>query len=210
MTQPVNAGLLPVKRLDRAKARLGPHFGETRRELIARALFADALSLCTETDFLEWWVLSDDDEVLSRAREAGHATLRDEGIGLNAALTSAMKAIAATGAESVTIIPADVPLARPGDLLDLLDTGATSDVVVVPSHDDGGTNGLFMRPVGLLEPAFGAGSLSAHVTLAHDRALRCSVLTLPGLALDIDTPDDVRALMASPGSSLTAEVCAGL
>src|SRR5918992_1863689 len=71
MTQPVNAGLLPVKRLDRAKARLGSHFGETRRELIARALFADALSLCTETDFLEWWVVSDDDEVLSKAREAG-------------------------------------------------------------------------------------------------------------------------------------------
>ncbi|HEX2295202.1 MAG TPA: 2-phospho-L-lactate guanylyltransferase, partial [Actinomycetota bacterium] len=103
------------------------------------------------------------------------------------------------GAESLTVIPSDVPLAYRGDLVDLLDTGATSDIVLVPAGDDGGTNAMYLTPPDLIEPAFGPGSLQRHIALADRRGYRCSILSLTRLALDVDTPEDVDAFLAAAG-----------
>ncbi|MDQ3916308.1 MAG: 2-phospho-L-lactate guanylyltransferase [Actinomycetota bacterium] len=204
----MDAGILPVKALDKAKSRLGPELDEAQRLEVAGALLDDALALCLSVDFLEWWVVSEDDDVLARARDGGLHACPDPGTGLNDAIAAAAGAAAGAGAESVTVIPCDVPLAYKGDVVDLLDTGATSDIVLVPSGDDGGTNALFLTPPGLIEPAFGPGSLGRHIALAERRGYRCSILALPRLALDIDTPADVDAFLAKAGSfgGRTAEV----
>lgn len=195
----MDAGLLPVKALSRAKARLGPDFDGAQRRSIAVALFEDALDLCRSAEFLQWWVVSEDPDVLERASEAGFETVTDPGEGLNSAIAAGMKEAVAAGAESLTVVPCDVPLAYRGDLVDLLDTGATSDIVLVPSGDDGGTNALFLSPPDLIEPAFGPGSLQRHIALAEKERYRCAILSLPRLALDVDTPADVDALLAAAG-----------
>jgi 2-phospho-L-lactate guanylyltransferase len=193
----VDSGVLPVKRLDRAKNRLRAHFSDADRADIARALLEDALRLCNESDFLHWWIVSDDETVIDDARRRGFDAIQDSGEGLNAALRHAAEIIAAHGASSMTVVPADVPLAFKGDLVDLLDTGATSDIVVVPSRSDGGTNALYLSPPNVIEPQFGPGSLKAHVELAERRRLRCSILNLPRLELDIDTIADIDAFLAA-------------
>jgi 2-phospho-L-lactate guanylyltransferase (CobY/MobA/RfbA family) len=110
------------------------------------------------------------------------------------------------------VVPCDVPLAFKGDLVDLLDTGATSDVVVVPSERDGGTNGLYLNPPDLFAPRFGEGSLRRHIEIAEQKAVRCALLSLPRLALDIDTIEDVREFLAKPAhaASRTRDVLGGL
>lgn len=204
----MDAGILPVKAPARAKARLAPDFDEAQRLEIARALLEDALALCVSVDFLEWWVVSDDPEVTALAEGAGLRSVLDRATDLNGAIAAGVSGALAAGAESVTVIPGDVPLAYRGDLEDLLDTGATSDVVLVPSGDDGGTNALFLSPPGLIEPAFGPGSLQRHIALAEREGYRCTILALPRLALDIDTPSDVDAFLAKAGAfgGRTAEV----
>jgi 2-phospho-L-lactate guanylyltransferase len=195
----MDAGVLPVKALRRAKARLAPEFDDEQRRAIATALLEDALALCASVEFLQWWVVSEDDEVLARASEAGLKTVGDPGEGLNAAIAAGMAEAVAAGAESLTVVPCDVPLAYRGDLVDLLDTGATSDVVLVPSGDDGGTNALYVSPPDLIEPSFGPGSLQRHIALAERRRYRCTILGLSRLALDVDTPADVDAFLAAAG-----------
>lgn len=199
----MDAGVLPVKALDRAKERLSTHFGPAERRRIAEALFEDALDLCESSDFLSWWIVSDDDGVRLRAQERGFAVLADDGSGLNPALARALEATVDAGADSVTVIPCDTPLAFRGDLVDLLDTGATSDMVVVPSEKDGGTNGLYLEPPDLVEPNFGQGSLRRHLDIAEKASLRCALLSLPRLALDIDTVEDVRDYLAKPKHAAT-------
>ena len=194
----MDAGILPVKRIDQAKRRLSTHFDDTQRVEIATALLQDALELCARSDFLSWWVVSDDAAVLLEARERGFAAVEDPGGGLNPAVAAAVAVAVAAGAHTATVIPSDIPLAFEGDLVDLLDTGATSDVVLVPSERDGGTNALFLNPPDLLEPNFGAGSLQRHLRDAEKAALRCALLSLPRLSLDIDTVQDVRAYLAKP------------
>jgi 2-phospho-L-lactate/phosphoenolpyruvate guanylyltransferase len=204
----MDAGLLPVKRLDRAKGRLSGWMDPDERVALALALFEDALDLCSSTSWLHWWVVSDDEDVRKAAATRGFETVEDAGTGLNDALRVAIADIVGHGAESVTVIPSDVPLAYEEDIRDLVDTGATSDIVVVPSEDDGGTNGLFLTPPDLIEPRFGSASLKAHVDAAAERRLRCSILALPRLALDIDTIEDVDTFLERPayGTSRAREL----
>lgn len=208
----VDAGILPVKNLSRAKARLAGHFSDAERLEIAEALLEDSLALCRDSGFLTWWVASDDEQALTRAKDYGFSTVKDQTGTLNGALQQAVAVALSEGATSVTMIPSDIPLAYSGDLRDLLDTGSTSEVVVVPSARDGGTNGLYLRPPDILEPRFGTASMQAHLLLAERLSYRCSILVLPRLALDIDTLDDVDDFLKRDkmGSSKTAEVLARL
>jgi 2-phospho-L-lactate guanylyltransferase len=208
----MHAGLLPVKRTQHAKQRLAPGFSEQERTEIARALLSDALGLCRSASLVRWWVVSADDDVARQARDLGLGVIEDRVDDLNGALAHAIGVARAAGADSVTVLPADIPLARVEDVQDLLDTGATSDVVVVPARRGGGTNALHLAPPEILSPRFGPGSLSAHVEAAGRSGLRCSILELPRVALDIDTLEDVDDLLAAPRSrgGQTAAVLARL
>lgn len=208
----MDAGLVPVKRFDRAKQRLASHLSPPQRAEIARALWEDALALCLSAPVFEWWIVTDDEDVLEEAKAAGLETVRDPGGGLNRALSEAVRNLVSAGADSVSVVPSDVPLAYAGDLQDLLDTGSTSDVVVVPSGEGGGTNGLYLSPPGLIEPRFGPGSLQSHIAEAERLKARCSILELPRMSLDLDTMEDIEAYLAQPkfAPSKTVEALARL
>jgi 2-phospho-L-lactate/phosphoenolpyruvate guanylyltransferase len=190
----MDAGILPVKRLDAAKSRLAPHFDARQRLDLARALLEDALDVCGEADFLRWHVLSGDASVRALAEQRGFLTLADPGSGgLNTALEHGIRSLRDVG--SVTIFPVDAPLATAADLQDIVDTGAISDVVVVPADRDAGTNGLYLSPPSVLDPHFGESSFSAYVRKAEEEGLRCSILPVEGLAIDVDTLEDVEKLV---------------
>lgn len=193
---PMDAGILPVKRLDAAKSRLEVYFDAGQRAALASAMLEDALDLCRAAHFLRWHVLSTDPAVLQRAEAAGLAVLEDPpGGDLNSSLRHAIGALGGRAA-SVTIVPVDAPMTTPAELQDLVDTGSVSDIVVVPAERDAGTNGLFLSPPGLMEPRFGESSFSAYVTEAEAAELRCSILPLAGLGVDIDTEEDILRVVS--------------
>jgi 2-phospho-L-lactate guanylyltransferase len=66
---------------------------------------------------------------------------------------------------------------------------ANAPVAVVPSADGGGTNVLAWRDPATFAPSFGPDSAARH--LAVPGAVRVDD---PGLALDVDTVDDLRAV----------------
>jgi 2-phospho-L-lactate guanylyltransferase len=200
----MDAGVLPVKPIAQAKTRLGPLFDAESRVEIARALLEDALALCTSAGFLTWWVITRDPEVLAMARDRELNTIEETGEGLNDAVAQAVAVVTQARATSMTVVPADVPLAWAGDLQDLLDTGATSDTVVVPAAKGGGTNALYLDPPDLITPRFGPSSLQAYLSAAESGGHRCSILSLPRLALDIDTVADVDAYLARPKPAASA------
>ena len=196
----VDAGLLPVKRLSAAKQRLADRFSESQRIELSRALLEDALTRCEQTSWLRWWVVTDDAEVEQQAANRGVGVVADPGKGLNEALAKGINTARSAGATSVTILPVDVPLATADDVRDLVDTGATSDVVLATARVDGGTNGLYLSPPDALTPRFGPGSLRSHVADAEAASLRCSILDLPRLALDVDTIEDAHLVAADASS----------
>jgi 2-phospho-L-lactate guanylyltransferase len=105
--------------------------------------------------------------------------------------------LAARGAETVVIVPADLPCLTCEDVGALLDAHRNG-VTVVPAAMDGGTNGLAMTPPDAGQCLFGADSARRHIAAARLRGFAATLLPLPGFARDMDTVDDVLWLCRRP------------
>ena len=68
-------------------------------------------------------------------------------------------------------------------------------VALAPSRDEGGTNAVALAPPDLMALKFGPDSFHEHQRQAVAANARPIVLRRPGLALDIDTVDDLVALI---------------
>ena len=67
--------------------------------------------------------------------------------------------------------------------------------MIVPDRHGTGTNALVLDPSGSFEPKFGPGSLARHVEQAQSEGLRYMITTVPSLGLDVDTGEDLDALV---------------
>ena len=132
--------------------------------------------------------------VLAPARPAfasvGIDWIADRGRGLNLELAAAM---AEGEGRRVVIVHGDLPLLAPDDIAALLNAASATDSAIAPDHARTGTNALALVDSAGLLPAFGPGSFALHRALLPHATL----VERQGLALDIDTPDDLdRALAA--------------
>jgi 2-phospho-L-lactate guanylyltransferase len=73
--------------------------------------------------------------------------------------------------------------------------------VLAPAADGRGTNAAFRRPAGLFPLRFGNDSFKPHLAAARATGKPCIVLSLPGIALDVDNPADLRQLAEAPGET---------
>jgi 2-phospho-L-lactate/phosphoenolpyruvate guanylyltransferase len=191
------AAILPVKRFDTAKQRLGEALGSGSRAALAAAMFADVLSALEHASMLQAIV------VVSGEREvrdiiAGRQVVLIEDMtekGQSNAARAGLARAAALGMDRAALVPSDCPLLEPSELEELFVKAAGgTDVVVVPDRHDTGTNALVIDPSGPFEPQFGPGSRQRHVDQAEQRRLSCAIERPPSLTLDIDTGDDLVAL----------------
>jgi 2-phospho-L-lactate guanylyltransferase len=145
-------------------------------------------------------VVTGDAEARSLARQCGFELLDDpEEAGESAAVERATLALAAQGATSVLVIPGDIPLVTAAELEAIYAAAPPAGAVLVPSHDGRGTNAALRKPASLFPLRFGNDSFAPHRAAATATGLPLVVLTFPGIALDVDTPQDLAALLAAPG-----------
>lgn len=207
--------VVPVKPLRGALRRLASALEAPVRRELQVAMLTDVLGACAwASDLAGVLVVTSDPDAAALAQRVAGARVvpdHDPPRGMNAAVARGLVAVAAEGAEGALVLTADLPLARPADIVSLLGhrLGAPS-AVLVPSADGTGTNAMLLRPPGVLRPRLGPDSLARHTSQALRRGLALSQLPLAGLALDIDTPRDLAALMASGGSCATLDACARL
>ncbi len=191
------AAILPVKRFDQAKQRLGEALGASTRVALAAAMFGDVLAQIERAACLdEILVVSGEPAVHSLAAEAGATLIDDQAEkGQSQATLAGLARAAAKGYDRALLVPGDCPLVDPAELDLLVRGSADHDVVVVPDRHDQGTNALLLDPSGPFEPKFGPGSLARHLEHAQDKRLRHIVTTVPSLGLDIDTGADLDQLV---------------
>jgi 2-phospho-L-lactate guanylyltransferase len=189
--------IVPVKPLRRGKSRLSGVLSEEARADLNRRLLTHTVSVLRGMDeIVDVLVVSRDTEALSLARDHGARTLREDGAPhLNVALERATVVAKSYKADSVLVMPADLPQVKVEDVRTLLAAGQQPPVVVVaPDHRREGTNALYINPAGIIEYDFGPGSYERHC----DRALRAGadlkVVELPSLSHDVDIPEDLAYL----------------
>ena len=194
--------IVPVKPLRRAKSRLSSVLGPEERLALSREMLGRVLEALSQVTAIERTLLvSRDSEAMALARQYGARTLSERPpIDLNQALHQATRAAVASGASAVVVIPADLPLVTAEDLGELVAQAASPPVVTLaPDRHGSGTNGLMVAPAGLIEYAFGPSSLDRHRALALAAGARVLVVDRPGLALDLDLPEDLGLFRGASG-----------
>lgn len=185
--------IVPLKALDRAKGRLaGCLDAASRRQLVAW-MFARVVEACRASRHVrDVVVVAGDGAAAALASLHGvERVVVEAPSGLAAALAAADRATA--DAHASLVVAADLPLVTAAELDTVCRVGAAGPCVVVAAADDGGTGALLRRPAGVIGTAFGQQSAAAHLHLAQQARVRGVRLRLPGLALDVDTPVQLRA-----------------
>jgi 2-phospho-L-lactate/phosphoenolpyruvate guanylyltransferase len=186
--------LIPMKPLSGAKERLAPALNPTERRRLSLAMLGDVITAAR--GFERVWVLNSDDDAAAAARNAGVDAIPDPapGGGLNASLNAATKRAVDEGATGVLIVSADLPAVSAADLEALSDRAG---LALAPDRSGTGTNALWRSPAGVIEVTFGTSSRAGHESLAKAAGIATRIVELPGLALDVDVPDDLAAAWKS-------------
>jgi len=198
------AAILPVKRLHRAKSRLGASIADPLRGDLARAMVGDVLLALSRTSSIERTIVVTGERSIAAAADyLGALVVPDTAEqSQSAAVTLGIEAAIAAGFERVLCIPGDCPALDPAELHALL-AHQSPGVVVIPDRHGTGTNGLLLCPPEAITPSFGPDSCARHRALALQTGADCRIERLQSLLLDIDTGADLDVLRARLSSEQT-------
>jgi 2-phospho-L-lactate/phosphoenolpyruvate guanylyltransferase len=192
--------LVPVKALNVAKSRLAAYLSWQQRESLVLDMLHHVLQILLASCLFERVsVVSPDTRVLENAQFWGAQPLKEERHGHNFALQAAAMREQAAGATAILTISADLPLLCICDIQGMIEQSRQHAVVLAPSQDGTGTNAILMHPPLALPYLFGLNSRQRFQQAARQQKLSSTVYTSIGLAMDIDTIDDLQRLRDKPG-----------
>jgi 2-phospho-L-lactate guanylyltransferase len=184
--------IVPHRGLEAAKTRLAPSLSPEEREALARQLLDRVLAAARDA--------CDDVVVISPSRElaavvdpTGARLVVQRGMGLNEGLEQARFDAVVEDLDTLVVIHGDLPNLHGADIHALVDAlpGTGPGVAIAPDRAGTGTNGLVLRPPGVVNFRFGAGSFAAHLAEAERAQVPVVAVNRAGLAFDLDTPDDL-------------------
>lgn len=191
----------PVKNLGDAKQRLAGVLSPSERRALFRAMLEDVLSTLSVCSGLSGVVLvTRDREAVALAARYGARVLEEQANrGHTAASSFAARTLAEEGAAGMLQLPADIPLIRPDDIDAILDAHESAPAITLaPSRDERGSNAVACSPPDVLPLSFGDDSFIPHVQRARSLGIEPRVVHRRGLALDVDTRDDLLQFLATP------------
>lgn len=193
--------VVPIKERQRSKERLAPLLSREMRGALMLAMIEDVLAALAATPAIAGIAVVTVDLAASRLAQRYGARILETGArdGHTGAVTAAALLLAEEGRGAMLTVPGDVPLVTPGELTSL--TAAHSPApsfTIAPSRDQQGSNAILCSPPDAVALRFGEDSFFPHLRAAEACGIRPAVLRLPGIALDIDTPEDLAAFALQP------------
>jgi 2-phospho-L-lactate/phosphoenolpyruvate guanylyltransferase len=198
--------VVPVKECDRAKERLAPVLPPALRRGLALAMLDDVLAALVATPGLEGLVVVTVDPQARRLARRYAARVLEESArdGHTAAVAAAARLLETEGRAGMLTLPGDVPLATADEIGRIIAAhGPAPAFTIAPSHDEGGSNAILVSPPDAVPLSFGVDSFFPHLRAAAARGIRPQVVRLPGIALDIDNPEDLSAFALRPSATRT-------
>jgi len=189
--------IIPVKPLRRGKSRLSGVLSEEERTFLNYTMLANtlkALAGVPEVDHV--LVVSRDSGALALARDFNAKTVQEDGSSdLNTALRRATIVAQLYAAQSVLVLPDDLPMITAASIQGMINLAKKPPVVVIaPDRRRDSTNGLLVNPAGLIDYRFGTGSFQRHIEQAQRYRVRVEVCEDQALSLDLDLPEDLELL----------------
>lgn len=195
--------VVPVKEFAAAKQRLSGLLSSEQRRTLAAAMLADVLAVLAEVGELAGiLVVTCDPVARDLAADAGaRTTSEDSRAGQTVAVRSAARLLAREEAGGMLVIPGDVPLICVEEVNELLAAHRPAPAfTIAPAHDRRGSNAVLCSPPEFVRLHFGEDSFVPHLAAARRAGIEPTTVSAPGIALDIDRPEDL-ARVARMGPS---------
>jgi 2-phospho-L-lactate guanylyltransferase len=195
--------LIPVKNLSGAKQRLASLLDQPARTKLAQAMLDDVLTALHQwKNHPDIALVTSDPHAMKLAAEYKFEIIPDPANpGETGAIEMATQVCVERNIAWTLVIPADIPLIQAWEIEEVLKQAPEEGSVLVPAADGRGTNAAFRRPANLFPLRFGNDSFKPHHAAAQAVGKPCLVLTLPGIAVDVDNPADLQALIEMPGET---------
>ena len=195
--------VVPVKETDDAKRRLAQVLGAARRQELALAMFEDVLATLARVRALAGIMVVTADLAATEIASRYGARVSTDGAreGHTGAVAAAARRLAS---EAMLTVPGDIPLVQADDIIQLIDVHRQQvsrdarGFIIVPARDERGSNAVLCSPAAAVPLTFGADSFFPHLAAAKRRGIEPTVLHLPRIALDIDTPEDMALFLDTP------------
>ena len=198
--------VVPIKERRRSKERLAPLLSREMRGALMLAMIEDVLAALAATPASAGIAVVTVDLAASRLAQRYGARILETGArdGHTGAVTAAALLLAEEGRGGMLTVPGDVPLVTPSELTSLLAAHSPApSFTIAPSRDQQGSNAILCSPPDAVALRFGEDSFFPHLRAAEACGIRPTVVRLPGIALDIDTPEDLAAFALQPISTRT-------
>jgi len=195
--------VVPLKNIRQAKQRLAPLLAPHERSALMLAMISDVLHTLTQTPGLAGILLvSRAPEATDLARRFGTELYAEAaGADLSESVQSAGGYLVANKeANGTLIVPGDVPLVTPADVVAVL--ADHQRLTLVPDADGDGTNCIVSSPPNLIRYRFDGHSFKPHVEAAYGIGITPRIVRNDAFGIDVDTPRDL--LRAFERASLSA------
>jgi 2-phospho-L-lactate/phosphoenolpyruvate guanylyltransferase len=182
------------------------HTSQRARRALSLAMLGDVIAAAVAVGAPR--VVTADGEAAAIVRELGAETASDPGEGQGPAVAAAL---VQHEPGPILIVNADVPCVVPEDLRALLAATPTGGIALVEAFD-GTTNALGISAPEAFAPLYGPDSAARFRAHAGELGLEVVTVSVPNLAEDVDTLDDLERLHLRCGprtQASLAELTAG-
>jgi 2-phospho-L-lactate guanylyltransferase len=208
--------LVPIKNTSTAKQRLSSLLDQPSRTKLAQAMLHDVFAALHEWSARQKEnhstvaIVTSDPFATDLAHDYKFHVIPDPANpGETGAIEMATQVCIERGADSTLVIPADIPLIQSWEIEEIFKRAPAEGSLLVPAADGRGTNAAFRRPADLFPLRFGNDSFKPHHAAAQATGKPCMILNLPGIAIDVDNPEDLQRLIAAPGETRAQHLARG-
>jgi 2-phospho-L-lactate/phosphoenolpyruvate guanylyltransferase len=198
--------VVPIKELASAKQRLAGLLDPPLRRELAEVMIGEVLAaLAGVVDLAGIMVMTLDPMATCLAARIG-ARIVSEGArdGQTGSVAAGQAILAREERGGMLTVPGDIPCVTSVELDAVLAAHRTAPAfTIAPAHDDLGSNAVLCSPPDAVTLRFGDNSFFPHLAAARGRGIEPTVIRLPGIAMDVDHPADLAALLRLPLSAGT-------
>lgn len=198
--------IVPVKPLRDSKSRLSHILSPDERATLTRGILGRTLEILDNVKgIFRTLVVSRDPAVLKVARQHGASTFSEsDRQDLNVALTRATHIAMAQQANSILVLPSDLPFLTREDV-EMMITGVEMNsrngngngyhmqdrgITICADHNEEGTNALLLSPPTGFTFQYGVESYQHHLDEAKRLGMARRIIHAPGIKFDLDTEED--------------------
>ena len=191
--------LVPVKKFESSKSRLGAVLSINERIKLSELLLINTISVLKKSSAISnIVVVSSDERAMEIARRTDAKFLKEaKDRGVNAAIAVADDYSSENRAHATIVIPVDLPLLTATDVNMMCRKAKSPErcLVISPSIRYDGSNALLRKPSRLLKTHYDEDSFNAHIRAATQSGIPIKVVLSQRIMKDLDSIEDIKILM---------------